>query len=251
MTSPVRLRPLEPAPGPPPRVLIVEDHDLTRRFLTDNLAADGFEPLSAGGVTDARRLLASGSPAVAVLDLALPDGDGLALLGDLRGLGAQPALDPELPVLILSGRGSEIDRVRGLERGADDYLCKPFAYQELRLRLHALLRRCQGRTGLARIRVRSLELDPRAREVWIRGQPLHLSKKEFALLAVLASAPTRTFTRAELLRDVWGFASLDVKTRTLDSHAHRLRVKLSVPGDQYLVNVWGVGYRLLDGGPEL
>ena len=155
----------------------------------------------------------------------------------LRRPGSE--LDPELPVLILSGRAGELDRVRGLERGADDYLAKPFSYPELRLRLAALLRRTAGRTGIGRIRVRGLELDPRSREVWVRGEPIHLSRKEFALLALLARAPTYTYTRAELLREVWGFQTSEIKTRTLDSHAHRLRIKLSTPTDPYIVNVWG------------
>jgi len=235
-------------------VLIVEDHELTRRFLADNLSADGYEPLATGSVAHARHLIATERPAIAVLDLGLPDGDGLTLLTELRaGLsGRDPSseVDPDLPVLILSGRAGEIDRVRGLERGADDYLAKPFSYQELRLRLAALLRRTAGRTGMGRIRVRALELDPRSREVWLRGEPIHLSRKEFALVALLASEPTRTFTRAELLRQVWGFETNEVKTRTLDSHAHRLRIKLSTPTDRYISNVWGVGYRLADPGAE-
>ena len=201
-------------------------------------------PLAAGSVADARQLIATESPAIAVLDLGLPDGDGLALLTELRR--PESELDPGLPVLILSGRASELDRVRGFERGADDYLVKPFSYPELRLRLAALLRRTAGRTGIGRIRVRALELDPRSREVWVRGEPIHLSRKEFALLALLARAPTYTFTRAQLLREVWGFQTSEVKTRTLDSHAHRLRIKLSAPTDPYIVNVWGVGYRLVD-----
>jgi DNA-binding response OmpR family regulator len=225
-------------------VLIVEDHELTRRFLADNLAADGYEPLTAGSIAHARQLIAGELPALAVLDLGLPDGDGLRLLSELRRSGSE--LDPELPVLILSGRASEIDRIRGLERGADDYLPKPFSYQELRLRVAALLRRTEGRPVVTRIRVGSLELDPGSREVWVRGEPIHLSRKEFSLLRLLASAPTRAFTRAELLREVWGFATDEVKTRTLDSHAHRLRAKLSGPSDPYVINVWGVGYRLID-----
>jgi DNA-binding response OmpR family regulator len=237
----------DPISGPSPRVLIVEDHELTRRFLADNLMADGYEPLAIGSVADARELIASESPAVAVLDLGLPDGDGLALLAELRR--PESGLDSGLPVLILSGRASELDRVRGLERGADDYLTKPFSYPELRLRLAALLRRSAGRAGVGRVRVRTLELNPRSREVWVRGEPIHLSRKEFALLALLARAPTYTFTRAELLREVWGFHTSEIKTRTLDSHAHRLRIKLSAPTDSYIVNVWGVGYRLVD--PEL
>jgi DNA-binding response OmpR family regulator len=242
----------DPGSGTPPRVLIVEDHELTRRFLADNLSADGYEPLPAGSVAHARQLLATELPAVAVLDLGLPDGDGLALLTELRGghggRDCSEFPDPELPVLILSGRVGEHDRVRGLERGADDYLPKPFSYQELRLRVAGMLRRSAGRVGMSRIRVRGLEMDPRSREVWMRGEPIHLSRKEFALLALLASAPTQTFTRAELLREVWGFDTNEVKTRTLDSHAHRLRIKLSTSTDRYICNVWGVGYRLVDPG---
>jgi DNA-binding response OmpR family regulator len=241
-------RHFDPVSGAPPRVLIVEDHELTRRFLADNLLADGYEPVPTGSLTHARQLIETELPAVAVLDLGLPDGDGLALLTELRRPGSE--LDAELPVLILSGRASELDRVRGLERGADDYLAKPFSYPELRLRLAALLRRTAGRTGIGRVRVRALELDPRSREVWVRGEPIHLSRKEFALLTLMARAPTYTFTRAELLREVWGFQTSEIKTRTLDSHAHRLRIKLSSPTDHYIVNVWGVGYRLVDPGPE-
>jgi len=237
----------DPVSGSPARVLIVEDHELTRRFLADNLLADGYDPLATGSVAHAQQLISTELPAVVVLDLGLPDGDGLTLLTELRRPGSE--LDPELPVLILSGRASELDRVRGLERGADDYLSKPFSYPELRLRLAGLLRRTAGRTGIGRLRVRALELDPRSREVWVRGEPIHLSRKEFALLALLAGAPTYTFTRAELLREVWGFETSEIKTRTLDSHAHRLRIKLSTPTDPYVVNVWGVGYRLVDPGP--
>ena len=238
----------DPISAQRPRVLIVEDHELTRRFLADNLSADGYDPLATDSVADARLLIATESPAIAVLDLGLADGDGLALLTELRR--PESELDPGLPVVILSGRATELDRVRGLERGADDYLAKPFSYPELRLRLAALLRRSDGRRGLGRISVRTLELDPRSREVWVRGEPIHLSRKEFALLALLARAPTNTYTRAELLREVWGFHTSEIKTRTLDSHAHRLRIKLSAPTDPYIVNVWGVGYRLIDPGLE-
>lgn len=240
------------APTSSPAVLLVEDHPLTRRFLAENLAADGYAPLQAPTVADARRVILGGAPAVVILDLSLPDGDGLDLLGELRGRdGDGRGLDPRLPVLVLSGRASEIDRVRGLERGADDYLVKPFGYRELRARIEALLRRgARGGwgPGLGPTRVGSLEIDPVRREVRLEGRPVHLSKKEYGLIRMLASEPTRTFTRDELLREVWGFPSpRAARTRTLDTHAHRLRRKLSVGGAAFVVNVWGVGYKLCDG----
>ena len=142
-----------------------------------------------------------------------------------------------------------LDRLRGFERGCDDYVTKPFSYPELRARIEVLLRRGNRRRSAARTRVGPLELDVLARQVWLRGQPLALSKKEFALLRALVAEPTRVFTREELLRDVWGFRSRG-QTRTIDSHACRLRKKLNAAGDRFLVNVWGVGYRLLDGELE-
>ena len=112
-----------------------------------------------------------------------------------------------------------------------------------------MLRRSQRRPGSGRIRVGPLEIDPLGRRVWLGDVPLSLSKKEFALLRALAGEPTRVFTREELLRGVWGFRALGT-TRTLDSHASRLRKKLCVTGERFVVNVWGVGYRLVDGGIE-
>ena len=147
---------------------------------------------------------------------------------------------------MLSGRAGDSDRVRSFERGADDFVAKPFSYGELRLRVAAVLRRAAERPGEGLLRVGELELDPLAREVRLRGARVALASKEFALLRALAAEPTRVFTKAELLRDVWGFRALGA-TRTLDTHACRLRQKLGVHGDRYVINVWGVGYRLLDG----
>ena len=231
-----------------PRVLIVEDHTITRRFLADNLAADGFEPVEAGTAAEGLRLIAERQPELAVIDLGLPDRDGLELLREVRSSARQGGgLDSQLPVLILSGRGSELDRIRGFERGTDDYLVKPFSYAELRGRLDALLRRACARPRLGRMRVGALELDPMSREAWVDGKVVHLTNKEFALALRMATEPTRVFTRAELLSEVWGFQSAGA-TRTLDSHASRLRRKLSLGTRRFVVNVWGVGYRLLDGG---
>jgi DNA-binding response OmpR family regulator len=227
-------------------ILVVEDHAATRTFLADNLSADGFELLEAGSVEDAERLIGTRFPDLAIVDLGLPDGDGLDLLRRIRTADRAGRADPDLPMLILTGRAGELDRLRGFERGCDEYVTKPFSYQELLARIRALLRRSSRRPNLGRLRVGGLELDPASRQVWLHGQRVTLSKKEFALLRALAVEPTRVLTREELLRGVWGFKVL-CPTRTIDSHAHRLRKKLNAHGDKFVINVWGVGYRLVDG----
>jgi DNA-binding response OmpR family regulator len=228
-------------------ILIVEDHALTRSFLADNLVADGYDVLEAESAAQAGRVIESSCPDLAIIDLGLPDRDGLDVLGDIRdGEPVAGRIDPNLPVLVLSGRAAELDRLRGFDRGCDDYLIKPFSYQELRARIRALLRRAGQRIRLGRLRVGRLEIDPPSRQVWLGGEPVVLSKKEFALLRALAADPTRVFTREELLRGVWGFQVI-CPTRTVDAHAHRLRKKLSAGDDRFVVNVWGVGYRLIDG----
>jgi DNA-binding response OmpR family regulator len=230
-----------------PTILLVEDDPVLSTFLADNLTADGFEPIIAETVRDGLRELSYKRPDVAIVDLGLPDGSGLELIGRVRAAdGVASRLDPAVPILVLSGRAGELDRVRGFERGADDFVPKPFSYRELRLRLAALLRRTRERQGRGLLRVGELEVDPAAREVRLRGRRVALSQKEFALLRALAADPTRVLTKDELLRDVWGFRTLGA-TRTLDSHACRLRRKLGAEGDRFVVNVWGVGYRLVDG----
>jgi DNA-binding response OmpR family regulator len=227
----------------PPRILLVEDDPALSSFLVDNLHADGFVPLPAGTMADGLRLLEFKQPDLVLVDLALPDGSGLDLIARVRAAdGIATRLDPATPLVVLTGRADEIDRLRGFEKGADDYVVKPFSYAELRLRLLAVLRRTRLRRGAGRVRVGDLEIDPASREVRLRGELVTLSQKEFALLRALAVEPTRVFTKHELLRDVWGFRSLGT-TRTLDSHACRLRRKL---GGSFVVNVWGVGYRLVD-----
>ena len=231
-------------------ILIVEDHGATRTFLADNLAADGYEILESGSAADAERLMGTKYPDLAIVDLGLPDRDGLELLRMVREADRAAArVDPELPVLVLSGRATELERLRGFERGCDDYVIKPFSYPELHARIIALLRRTRLRPGAGRLRVGPLQIDPLSRQTWLDGEPIALSKKEFSLLRALAGEPTRVFTRDELLRGVWGFRAPGA-TRTLDSHASRLRKKLCSTGAQFVVNVWGVGYRLVDGGLE-
>ena len=228
-------------------ILIVEDDEATRRFLGDNLTADGHDVLVADTGRDGLRMLEYKYPDVAVVDLALPDVDGLDLIARVRGAdGVATRINPDTPLLVLTGRDGELDRLRGFERGCDDYMVKPFSYPELRLRITALLRRADRGMRRGRLRVGELEVDPPSRNVTLRGRRVELSQKEFALLRTLAAEPTRVFTKEELLRTVWGFRSMG-STRTLDSHASRLRRKLSLEGNAFVVNVWGVGYRLIDG----
>ena len=235
----------------PAAILLVEDDVPTRTFLADNLSADGYELLLAPTLRDGLRTLEYHAVDLAVVDLGLPDGSGLELLRRVRGAGGPGSrIDARLPLIVLSGRAGDTDRVRGFESGCDDFVTKPFAYGELRLRIAALLRRTRERTGEGRLRVGGLDVDPVSREVRVRGQRIAVSQKEFALLHRLAAEPTRVWTKAELLRDVWGFRAMGA-TRTLDSHACRLRQKLGTRGDRFVVNVWGVGYRLIDGAvPE-
>lgn len=228
-------------------ILVAEDDDATRTFLADNLTADGYELLVADCARHALRLMETKFPDLAVLDLGLPDSDGLDLIRQVRSSdGIASRIDPGLPLIVVTGRQGELDRLRGFESGADDYLPKPFSYPELRARIGALLKRSNRRKIEGRLRIGPLEIDPPTREVKLRGRKIPLSQKEYALLKAIAAEPTRVFTKEELLRDVWGFRSLG-STRTLDSHACRLRQKLSVEGDRLVVNVWGVGYRLVDG----
>jgi DNA-binding response OmpR family regulator len=226
-------------------VLIVEDDERTAAFLADNLRADGFRAAVVGEAGEALRAIEVRRPDLVLLDLTLASGSsGLAVLDRVRSSdGLATRIDPELPVIVLTGHGDEIDRVRGFARGADDFIIKPFFYNEVLARVRAVLRRCEGRVSSGVLLVGDLSLDPASREVRLGTEPVALSAKEFALLHALARQPTKVFTKAELLRDVWGYRSLGA-TRTVDAHACRLRKKLG--GQRWVVSVRGVGYRLVD-----
>ncbi len=228
-------------------ILVVEDDPTTQAFLADNLTADGFRVVTASDVVEGLEHLRTSFPDLVLCDVTLPDGSGLELVRAVRGSdGLRSPVDPRTPVLVLSGRAAEPDRLRAFEQGADDMLAKPYSYAELRARIGALLRRADDRPVRTRVRVGPLQLDPASREVRVDGRPVELAAKEFALLRTLAGDPTRVFTKDELLRAVWGYRAAGT-TRTLDSHACRLRQKLAGAGAAFVVNVWGVGYRLVDG----
>lgn len=226
-------------------VLVVEDDRRTAAFLADNLRADGYRAAVASDAAEAVRAIEVRKPDLVVLDLTLDNGSsGLSVLDRVRsadGLGTR--IDPALPVIVLSGHGAEIDRVRGFARGADDFVVKPFSYPELLARVRAVLRRSDGRPARGALVVGELSLDPSTRAVRLGDRPLALSAKEFALLHALAQRPTHVFSKAELLRDVWGYLSTGA-TRTVDAHACRLRQKLG--GRRWVVSVRGVGYRLVE-----
>jgi DNA-binding response OmpR family regulator len=227
-------------------VVVCEDDDPTRELLCDHLTADRYRALPAPSASDALRLCAYKQPDLLLLDLMLPDAAGIDVLRQIRAAdGASDRFDPGLPVLIVSGRGSEADRVRGLREGADDFVVKPFHYPELLARVTAVLRRRIDRRR-GPVRVGELVIDPVTRQVRVGDRQVGLANKEYALLRALASEPHRVFTKEELLRDVWGFRSMG-RTRTLDSHASRLRRKLDPDGIRYVFNCWGVGYRLIEG----
>ncbi len=225
-------------------VVVCEDDRPTLELLCDHLTADRYEVLPAPTADDALRLCRYSAPDVLLLDLGLPDASGLDVLRQIRAADTRDArFDHDLPVLVLSGRGSPIHRVRGIKAGADDYIVKPVHYPELLARIEAVLgRRAPRREGPSR--VGDLVIDPAEHRVCVEGSEVMLSKREFALLRVLATDPTRVFTKPELLRDIWGFPP-DSNTRTLDSHASRLRRKLDPENGRFIHNIWGVGYRLV------
>ena len=226
-------------------VLVVDDEPRIVEFLTENLRDDDFTVLTAATGAEAIELLGRARPDVVLLDVVLPDMSGYEICRTVRaGDGINDPWDPDLPIIMLSAKAEHVDRVRGLVRGADDYVTKPFHYPELLARIGAILARVSRSREREVIRHGDLTVNTLSREVTVGGIKVDLSAKEYQLLTTLASEPGRVFTKAELLESVWGFRSQG-RTRTLDSHASRLRQKLRVhSASGWLANEWGVGYRL-------
>jgi DNA-binding response OmpR family regulator len=226
-------------------VLVVDDEPLILEFLAENLRADDFTVITAGSGGEAIDVLAASRPDVVLLDVVLPDMSGYDVCRRVRhGDAVNDPWDPDLPIIMLSAKAEHTDRVRGLNRGADDYVTKPFHYPELLARIAAVLKRVTRARDAHQLSHGDLVVNILSREVTVAGMRVELSAKEFALLATLAGDPERVFTKRELLQMVWDFRSPG-RTRTLDSHASRLRQKLARHSDEaWIANVWGVGYRL-------
>jgi two-component system, OmpR family, KDP operon response regulator KdpE len=225
---------------PPPRVLVVDDEPQILRALRVVLREAGFEVMAAESASEALDLAAVRPPRAAIVDLVLPDGDGVEVTRRLREWS-------EMPILVLSAVGEEEQKVRALEAGADDYITKPFGTRELVARLQAALRRSEGaREEQPAIAVDGLEIDLAARAVRRDGEPVHLTPIEFELLRVLVRNRGRLMTHAALLREVWGPGYVD-DVQSLRTHIARLRAKLDPQRaggrPRYIVTDPGVGYR--------
>jgi DNA-binding response OmpR family regulator len=221
-------------------VLVVDDEPTIRDVVVQYLRREGYATLEAGDGDAARELLEREWPNLVVLDLMLPGTDGLALCRWIRGRS-------QLPVIMLTARGEEADRIVGLELGADDYVTKPFSPRELVARVRSVLRRSAAADERPdeRVRFGDIEIDAAAREVRKGGNTLNLTAREFELLWFLASHPRRVFSRDQLMSRVWGYEPA-FDSGTITVHVRRLREKIEdePAHPRYLETVWGVGYRL-------
>ncbi|MDY4163941.1 MAG: response regulator [Sutterella sp.] len=226
------------------KILIVEDETAIRELVAFVCEADGMTAVKAADLSEARSALASGRPDLMLLDVMLPDGSGFDLLRAVK----QSSDLRDLPVIMLTARGDEADRVAGLDGGADDYVVKPFLPRELTARIRAVLRRSASgaqpaRAERDRVIVHGpLSMNETRFEASVDGKPLKLSVKEFRLLFLFASRPGRVFTREQLLDSVWGNAFVD--ERTVDVHMLRLRKALAgTRAEDMVETVRGIGYR--------
>jgi DNA-binding response OmpR family regulator len=220
-------------------VLVVDDEPMVREVVTRYLSRDGFHVTSAADGEEALRILATASLDMVVLDLMLPIVNGLAVLDEVRKTS-------NVPVILLTARGDEGDRVLGLELGADDYVTKPFSARELAARVKSVLRRANPppQPPPANLGFGSLAIDNRSRRVTVEEADIDLTRREFDLLAFLAASPGQVFSRAQLLDHVWDSAPEWQDPSTVTVHIRRLRTKLgSAPGTPRITTVWGVGYR--------
>jgi len=221
-------------------ILVVEDEPAIQELVAYTCSSNGYEVRRAESVAGAREAIGQQLPDLVLLDWMLPDRSGVELLKDLRAEERTRAV----PVIMLTARGSEADRVVGLDTGADDYVVKPFSPRELMSRMRAVLRRRAPQHAGEALRYGPLAIDPTRHEVSADGKPVKMGLAEFKLLSFLASQPERVFTRSQLLDNVWG-DHVFIEERTVDVHVLRLRKALTPAGAQNLVQtVRGIGYRL-------
>jgi two-component system, OmpR family, phosphate regulon response regulator PhoB len=226
-----------------PRVLIVEDEPSIAELISVNLRHNGFQPVWAGDGTSAQRELDAVLPDAILLDWMLPGQSGVALARKWRSDGRTRAI----PILMLTARGDEPDKVAGLDAGADDYITKPFSTQELLARIRAVLRRRAPEQVSDAVAIGELALDAATHRVSWRGRPLKLGPTEFKLLHYLMKHPERVHSRAQLLDKVWG-DHVFIEERTVDVHVKRLREALGMAGAM-IETVRGAGYRLAAQSP--
>ena len=214
------------------KILIVEDDDAIAKPLAAGLEREGFDVTRVSNGEDA---LEAALPDLVLLDLRLPGMDGTEVCRRLRARS-------DVPIIVVTAKGEEVDRVVGLELGADDYIVKPFGFRELLARIRAVMRRARPGTERSQIHVGSLEIDVRGRRATMGDQPLNLTTKEFDLLALLASEPGDVVSRQRILREVWDTEWFG-PTKTVDVHVASLRKKLGEPG--WIETVRGIGLRLV------
>ena len=227
-------------------ILIIDDEASVVEVVSLYLQREGFSVRSARNGTEALVALQAERPALVILDIMLPHIDGITLIRRMR---ETPALD--VPVIMLTARGREADRISGLELGADDYVTKPFSPAELVSRVKAVLRRATGKVAEASeapIDYKDLRIDPATREVVARGTPVELTATEFNLLWFMATRPRQVFKRNQLLENVWGFSDyLDPSTVTVHIRRLREKIELDPANPVWLQTVWGVGYKFEPG----
>jgi DNA-binding response OmpR family regulator len=230
------------------RVLVVEDDPEMRRLLAELLEADGYEADAVAGSGEALTAVVTKEPDLVLLDVVLGHEDGRELLLELRALS-------DVPVVFLTGRGLETDRIAGLRMGADDYVVKPFSPGELTARIESVLRRCRPAQPSSPVAgglsFGALRIDRRSREVSYGSELIDLTAKEFDLLVFLATSPRQVFSRQQLLEHVWASSCDWQDEATVTEHVHRLRRKLESEPDRprRIVTVRGVGYRFEPGAP--
>jgi DNA-binding response OmpR family regulator len=226
------------------RILLVDDEQAVQTLLTYPLRRDGYEVIAAHDGQEALRCFAEQRFDLVVLDLMLPKLDGVEVCRRMRSRS-------QVPIIMLTAKGDEIDKVVGLEMGADDYITKPFSVREFRSRVKAALRRGnmagRGPVGEQPIKAGELQIDPERRTCEVRGEPVELTYVEFEILSALAGSPGRVFSREMLLEHVWGDSTYR-DPRTVDVHIRHLREKLErdAKHPEYLFTVRGVGYRFRD-----